>query len=326
MSGDWRKFIIMSKVKVFVHGIYPRSGELIQISRDVLRKRRKETEYFTQYKKDCDNFLKLQQSLDFDFIEDGKLGWHDIFRPIVESTKGFEIGALTRWFDNNCFFRQPILTGKLQLDEKKLEKFFLKIIPSKKWKVTLPSPFAFAKLTQNDTNLSFEKVLAEITRVIAQIVVYLEQKGVAFVQFNEPYLPYQGATPADLKHFNKTHEQLARVKGRLIIAFQFYFGDAAPIIKGLRKSDFIDIIGVDFYKTALLSLPKDFPYALAAGVLDGRNSLLEDEDTLKEFVEEAIKTVRSNDLYITNNSDFELLPETIARKKVELLAKVRDSF
>lgn len=316
----------MTQIKAYIHGIYPRSSDLIHISRDVLRKRRPEADYISQFKKDVDSFLKLQQSLKLDYIEDGKLAWHDIFRPIVEAVDGFEIGALTRWFDNNCFFRQPVMTSKLSLDEKKLEKAFFKITPDKKWKVTLPSPLTFARLIKNESGLTFEKTLSEIVSILSQIITYLERRGVSFVQFNEPFLVYDTPGAGDIKQFQNAFTQLKKVKGKLSYSVQFYFGDASYVIKAMKKIDAIDIIGVDFYKTALSSLPKDFPYNLAAGIIDGRNSLLENENNLKQFIGEAIKLIPSENLYITNNSDLDLLPESIARKKIELLAGVRDSF
>ncbi len=314
----------MIDVKTYIHGIYPRSADLIQVSRDVIRKRRKESDYTIQYKKGSDGLLKLQQSLDFDYIEDGKLAWHDIFRPVVEATQGLEIGALTRWFDNNCFFRQPIYTGKLKLDETKLEKYFNKI-PAKKWKVTLPSPFTFAKLVRNEKGIPFEKLNQEITAILAQLIKFLEKKGVTLIQFNEPYLPYYEASPQDIKLFKKSLLQLNEVKGKFLIAYHFYFGDAAPVISSIGKTNFIDIIGIDFYKTALTSLSKDFPYTLAAGIVDGRNSLLEDKNAIKQFLKEVSKTISSPEVYITNNSDLDLLPESIAREKVKLLGEIKNN-
>lgn len=312
----------MVKVKTYIQGIYPRSSDLIQVSRDLIRKRRSEEDYFAQLKKDFDELQKVQKLLDMDFVEDGKLDWHDIFRPIVQSTEGFKIGALTRWFDNNCFFRQPIITGNLKLDEKKLDKFFPKLTPGNKWKVTLPSPFTFAKLSFDEKGSSFENRLDKITEIISQVIVYLDKKGVSFIQFNEPFLPYFGITPSDAKLFKNSLIKMGKLKSKQLVAFQFYFGDAAPVIKALPENKFIKIVGVDFYKTALSSLPKDFPYDLAAGIVDGRNSLLENENDMKEFIKKARQFIGDRDLYITNNSDLDLLPETYARKKVDLLAKV----
>ncbi len=92
---------IMTKVISFIHGIYPRSESLAQMTRDVGRKRKTEEELLAAQKKDTNHLLALQKKHGFLYGEDGMLLWQDIFRPIVEATDGMIVGPLTRWFDNN---------------------------------------------------------------------------------------------------------------------------------------------------------------------------------------------------------------------------------
>src|SRR5438874_4873943 len=97
----------MSNIQSFIHGMYPRSQDLVTISRDFERKRKTLADLQAQQEKDTKAYLRLQKSLPFSSYEDGKCIWHDIFRPIAQATDGLSIGTLTRWFDNNTFFRQP---------------------------------------------------------------------------------------------------------------------------------------------------------------------------------------------------------------------------
>src|SRR5205085_868430 len=64
------------------------------------------------------------------------------------------------------------------------------------------------------------------------------------------------------------------------LAVHFYFGDAAPFVTALNNQSIADIVGVDFYKTSLSSLPKKLTFDLIAGILDGRNSLIETPSAL----------------------------------------------
>lgn len=303
-----------------MHGMYPRSEKLSQISRDVERGRQTQSELRKQQVVDQKVLIAKQQSLAFTYIEDGKLLWQDIFRPIVLSTSGMEVGALTRWFDNNTFYRQPIITGDIRLHPKKLDRFF-QITAQKKWKVTLPSPFTFAKLTSDETITSFEKTLGKISSLTGELVTYLEKRGVTVVQLNEPYIPYHGVSTKERALFIRSLKELTGARRKVLLAVHFYFGDAAPIVAALTDSS-VDIIGVDFYKTNLLDLPQRLPQALIAGIIDGRNSLLEDEKSLRVFVQRTIKRLAPPSLYLSNNSDLELLPETVAAQKLALLGKV----
>lgn len=312
----------MSKTKVFslLHGIYPRSESLAQTTRDVGRKRKTEDDLLVAQKKDTNYLLTQQKKHGFPFLEDGMLVWQDIFRPIVLSSDGMTVGSLTRWFDNNCFYRQPIILKQIKLNEEKLSKFFVPL--DKNWKVTIPSPFLFAKLALSD-KFSFEERLIQTTMLIKQLIAYLEKQGASFIQLAEPAIPYYGFSKKEESLFIKSISTIIPKEKKAIIAVHFYFGDASKIVKALSKSKIgIDAVGIDFAKTNLSSLPKRLPYTIIAGVVEGRNSLIEKDKDIIAFVKKLIKTYKSEVLYITHNASFELLPETVAVKKVALLGSI----
>jgi len=315
----------MSKVAAFIHGVYPRSDILSQTSRDFDRQRLTLSDLEKQRRKDFDELIKQQKASSFELLEDGKLSWQDIFRPIVESTSGMEVGALTRWFDNNTFYRQPIISGKLKLDSKKLDKFFLSTI-DRKWKVTLASPFTFAKLTEDTFSTSFEKTLDSIIEIYIELLAYLETKKYHFVQFNEPFIPYNKLKKSEIILFKKSLSKLKEVKRDFVFAVSGYFGNTAELVKTLAESDVVDVLGIDFVTTPLSSLPKKLDKDIIAGVVDGRNSLLEEKNVIKSFVEKAIKHFGDKTIYLSNNSDLDLLPETVAKEKIKLLGIVRKEF
>ena len=306
------------KVYSFIHGIYPRSSDLVRVTRDLDRGRAKASDYKKQLRLDFNSLIKNQKDAEFDYIETGLLNWQDIFRPIVEATDGLEAEVVTRWFDNNSFFRQPrIAKSKLKFDEKKFSKFLFQV-PDKQ-KATLPSPYTFARSVNAD-GWSFDKTLGEITDILVSVKDLLIRRGVSFIQFNEPYLVYHEATNKDIGLFNKSLKKLNSSGAK--VGVQFFFGDASKIIKKLDLS-LVDVLGIDFYKTNLKNLPKNFPIDISAGIVEGRNSLIEDEKSLVRFVDDLIKRTKVENLYITNNSDLELLPEPVAAKKIEVLGKVQ---
>ncbi len=315
----------MSNVKTFIHGVYPRSTAFVQTSRDVDRKRKEFSELKEQHKKDFNVLLAEQKAAGFDYVEDGKLNWQDVFRPIVDATTGMEVGPLTRWFDNNSFYRQPIISGKVKIDPKKLDRFFSDL-PEDLWKVTLPSPFHFAKVTDDTTTKSFEKTLASITEIYSDLLVYLAKKKVKFVQFNEPYIPYHKIKKAEIVLLGKSLTQLKKVKSTIIFAVNGYFGDTTNLVTALSGNSVIDVLGIDFVHTSLVSLPKKLPHDIIAGVVEGRNSLIEEKKTIVTFVEKALKHFQPKTLYISNNSDLDLLPESVAKEKIALLGKIRKEF
>lgn len=313
----------MSKTKVFalLHGLYPRSESLAQTTRDVGRKRKTEEDLLLAQKKDTAHLLALQKKHGFAFLEDGMLSWQDIFRPIIEATDGIAVGPLTRWFDNNCFFRQPIIIKQVRLNEEKLAQVFTPL--EKNWKVTIPSPFLFAKLSASD-RFSFEERLTQTTMLVKQLILYLEKQGASFILLAEPAIPYYGFSKKEETLFVKALSCVLPKEKKATIALHLYFGDATPIVKALSKVKVgIDAVGIDFAKTNLSSLPKRLPFGIIAGIIEGRNSLIEKDKDIIAFVKKIIKTYKPEVLYITHNAPLELLPETVAVKKVALLGSIQ---
>lgn len=315
----------MSRIKSFIYGIYPRSNTLAQLTRDVGRKRATREQLEKQQEADFNGLLALQNEQGFTYIEDGKLPWQDIFRPLVEATNGLTVGPLTRWFDNNSFFRQPIINGKLTLDAKKLDSYFPTITPTSAWKVMLPSPFLFAKLSHGN-GFSFEEKLNQTTKIINILIDSLEKKGVTFVQLNEPAIPYYGVAKKEISLFLKSLETIKQSNKKIKIAVHFYFGDCAPIVSAINNTAVVDVVGIDFYKTSLSSLPKNISFNLIIGIIETRNSLIEKESTLKTFVNKLRKTYTSQAIYLTHNSELELLPQAVAKEKVRLLGRIQKYF
>ena len=56
-----------------------------------------------------------------------------------------------------------------------------------------------------------------------------------------------------------------------------------------------------------------------AGCVDGRSSIVEDEERTAELVRRVAETVQPPVLYVSSSSDLELLPRDVARLKVQCL-------
>src|SRR3954464_4541503 len=130
-------------MRAFVPGIYPRSEQLVQATRDLDRGRTSQEAVDEQVRSDREALVAVQQQAGLDLITDGLLTWQDLFRPVVEASDGLEAGAPTRFLDTNPFYRAPdgkTATPKLTapLDERHLAP-----VPGPRV-ATLPSPYALA--------------------------------------------------------------------------------------------------------------------------------------------------------------------------------------
>ncbi len=100
-------------VEAHLTGIFPRSEELVQATRAAVRGKISPTDLEAAFRHDLDALAQLQSDCGLDYVVDGQLNWQDLFRPFSNLFTGITLGSLTRWFDNNAFYRKPIIVDKI---------------------------------------------------------------------------------------------------------------------------------------------------------------------------------------------------------------------
>src|ERR687892_840322 len=108
--GRQKKENELPEIRAYAPGIYARSEELVQSTRDLDRGRTTEEAVEEQRETDLRSFLDAQRAAGLDYLSDGLLNWQDIFRPFDEATRGLEPGPLTRFLNTNTFYRAPAVT------------------------------------------------------------------------------------------------------------------------------------------------------------------------------------------------------------------------
>jgi 5-methyltetrahydropteroyltriglutamate--homocysteine methyltransferase len=324
----------MSEVHAFLTGIYARSDALARATQDHDRGRIDDLSLQKQLQQDRQSLLELQKSSGLTYLTDGLINWQDLFRPLLEVVSGLEAGPLVRFFDNNTFYRQPAVTGSLALRTEKLEpwldRYFRFPIPfSTTWKATLPSPYFFAQVAKDSVYREKSKLIEVfVDTVLLPIAEKLAARDVRFLQLQEPWLVTHPSLATDLRVWQKTvstlHTILTRKKIKLGV--HTYFGDASPVLSTLLEFD-LDAVGIDFFETSLDQLKNiSFGKELICGCLDARNSWLEKESTIADFIRQVQATLEPPTLYLTTNSDLEFVPEPVARRKVDLLGRLAAQF
>ena len=311
-------------VEVHLSGVFPRSEQLIDATRAAVRGNLPEAEVDRTLRQDIESLVSLQEESNLDALVDGQLNWQDLFRPFSQLLTGIDPESLTRWFDNNTFYRKPIVVEKISLKTSDLGQYFRSdLLPKVSHKkAILPGPFTFAQLAENRAYSSFSDLVNDIARALQRIVAALQARGYEYFQFNEPSLCAPGRTQLELEIAKHAYETCASgISGTSIL--QLYFGDASQVIETILDYS-VDSIGIDFYATSVDSLKEyDFNKALACGCVDGRNSLLESPKELKTFVSRAREILEPVDICLTPNCDLDFLPVTVAEKKLRLLGEAK---
>jgi 5-methyltetrahydropteroyltriglutamate--homocysteine methyltransferase len=287
-------------MQAFAPGIYPRSEQLVQATRDLDRGRTSQESVEEQVERDLAELVSVQQHAGLDLLADGMLRWQDLFRPVLEASDGLETGALTRFLDTNTFYRAPHATTATPKLATPLDQRYVAPLPGPRL-VTLPSPFALSQGTGVPAHTIAENVLRPLVEALDADLVVLA----------EPFFGREETTsPSELE------QALGALAGGPRLALQLTFCDARePLEQGLADLP-VDAIGIDFYGTHLSDVPKGFDKLLLAGVVDARSSTLEDPRELALFAERLRNEREVEQIALVPNGDLQFVSERIAREKL----------
>ncbi|MFA6036160.1 MAG: hypothetical protein WC759_04350, partial [Candidatus Micrarchaeia archaeon] len=121
-------------------GLHARSEELVKATRDLDRKRVSEAECGAVRRKDAVALVELQKALGAEYVYDGGQQWQDLLRPFAEKSAGLGVGALTRWFETNTFYKKPLKKGNIAGAEFIAEYVYADALPANR-KAVLPGPY-----------------------------------------------------------------------------------------------------------------------------------------------------------------------------------------
>lgn len=288
--------------------------------------------------------IEEQASAGVEVLTDGLIRWYDPISHLAGRLEGVKIKGLLRFFDTNFYVRQPVLTARpawkaaLIADEYVFARNALGMLPTAGDKAgrlaikpVLTGPYTLAKfsLAENGTMKSLEaRALAYAEAMLPEIKA-LAQAGANLIQVDEPAAVKY---PEDFEVFRKALSKLAepREKPALIgkkiqFALYVYFQDCASLYEKLVQLP-IDVLGLDFtYNPKLVDVvaAAGSPIPLALGLVDARNTKLENPVDVARQVEKLLPRIAGETAYLGPSAGLELLPRDRARAKLELLRKIR---
>jgi 5-methyltetrahydropteroyltriglutamate--homocysteine methyltransferase len=255
-----------------------------------------------------------------DVINDGQIRWDDLLAPFATSWAGVHRGPLERFYDNNTYFRQPTIDGPISSDGQTLAKAFrhAKSLATRELKAAVAGPITFATLAIDKHYRSLEDRVLAVADAIATDVKALGAAGATLVDIEDPGLVYAP------QHVELAREAYVRIAAAGVpIAVQPYFFPADRILETLASFP-VAQVGIDVRSretTALRRLDIFKGKTVVLGIVDARNTRLESASELGALIDEALKLVPTESLWLAPTTGLEYLPHDVATKKLAALAE-----
>lgn len=301
---------MMVQFKAYLTGILPRDDYSIDIFKKFEWKLIDEKTYRETVNKLVLRWVDLQVNLHMDYIHDPQVDWPDIFRFYSE-IDGIVAGPLTRYFENNYFYRKLIITEKVNYINGILAEYsHHELLPSEHpWKITIPGPYTMYRLSES--YLDKEETIEIIGKLVAGSVLEAFKLGYSLVDLHEPSLVYDDEVDEELVLKLYMHVK----KLGLPYHIHTFFGSAyrkLSILLKLNTPFSIDIFeGIDDVR-----LPVE---EIIVGLINSQNTLLEKFHHIKNYMKFIINNSLAETIYLSTNCDLDFLPFNVAINKVMLL-------
>jgi 5-methyltetrahydropteroyltriglutamate--homocysteine methyltransferase len=279
--------------------------------------------------------IREQATAGLDLLTDGQVRWHDPVSHLARGLTGFRAGGLLRYLDTNTYYRQPEAIGPIGRERPILVeawRFATAAAAPRPVKSILTGPLTIARLSRDGRGRGLPALARDLAAALNREVIDLEAAGAPIVQIDEPTIARH---PGDLELLRETMPRLLDGVRRARVILATSFGDALPLLSELAALPGVGMIGFD-----LVAARGDVPAALRRlpagcgillGVLDGRNTRLEDpdrtyDDRLRPLLD-ALRRTRGEggpDLHLAPNHGLEFLPRDVCRAKLARLAALRD--
>jgi 5-methyltetrahydropteroyltriglutamate--homocysteine methyltransferase len=263
-----------------------------------------------------------------EIVTDGQVRWYDAISHLAGKLQGVRIAGLLRFFDTNTYFRQPVIHGEIERTTPLVvgDLQFAKAKSSRPVKPVLTGPVTLARHSiAADGQGGFERLVEGYTAAFASEVADLAAAGANLIQIDEPSLLKH---PEDLPQAERSLKALSAAKGSSQLMLAVYFGDAAPFYDKLQALP-VDALGLDFtYSPGLVEIvsARGSAKALALGLVDGRNTRLENPPTVAGQLEKIGRRLGSARAWLSPSCGFEYLPRDRAQLKLRHLRTIRQEF
>jgi 5-methyltetrahydropteroyltriglutamate--homocysteine methyltransferase len=273
-----------------------------------------------------EELLERQETAELDRVVEGQGRWDDMLAHPLTVHDSVETGGIVRYYDNNNFYRDPVVTGELTPDgDVAAELAAATSHADGPLQAVLPGPYSLADLATDEHYGGEAAFLNGVAEFLAGEAGAFPDVETLFLL--EPSLVTD--PPATDDEHERVPDAIDTVAGALdadIVVYPYWGALSEKTYAHVMDAD-IDALGFD-----LVSAPDDnvynaqeygTPEDVALGVVDGQNTRVESPETVRERVEWFDGRTPQNAygrVYATTNTEAFYLPVNRFEEKLDALA------
>jgi len=268
--------------------------------------------------------IDRQRAAGLDRLVEGQARWDDVLAHPLAVHENVETRGIIRYYDNNNFYRKPVVTGELTPDgDVAAELAAAAGEVDEGLQAVLPGPYSLADLATDEYYADEDEFLAAVTEFLVGEIEAFPSVETLFLL--EPSLV---ENPFDNERGERVSEALDRVSGAIdadVVVYPYWGALADHVYAHVLDADF-DALGYDLVSAPDANVYNAGEYGttddVALGVVDGKNTSVERPETIRErldWFDEQTPTEEFDTVYATANVELFYLPENRFEEKLDAL-------
>ncbi len=275
------------------------------------------------YDRARNDVLETQTAAGLDRVVEGQLRWDDMLAHPLCVHDNVETRGIVRYYDNNNFYREPVVRGELTYDGDVAAE--LDGAPAVDQAV-LPGPYSLSELATDEHYGDDAAFLDAVAGFLAGEAEALPDVETLFLL--EPSLVTDPPADGEDRRASAAVDRVAdAADADTDVVVHTYWGAVPEKPYAHLMDAAVDAIGFDFVADHEGTLYNIQEYgtkpSVALGVVDGQNTLVESPAEIAERVEWVASNVPSESfetVYVTANTELFYLPVNKFEAKLESLA------
>jgi 5-methyltetrahydropteroyltriglutamate--homocysteine methyltransferase len=264
--------------------------------------------------------IERQQEASLDRIVEGQLRWDDMLAHPLTVHENVETRGIVRYYDNNNFYREPVVTGELTASGDMADDLSAPEVGG--LQAVVPGPYSLSDLA-TDGYYGDDFLTAISDFLVREIEAFPDVETLFLLE------PSLVENPPGEREDAAASEAIDTVASAIDsdVVVHTYFGSLPEKVHAHLLDADIDAVGYDFVSDHEETLYNINEYGtkddIALGIVDGQNTRVEDPETIRERIEWIQDNTPAADfetVYATSNTPLFYLPVNRFETKLDALA------